>query len=200
MAFPIPPSPFASICGNMAYLPKTAMNFAGDLQHDLRDHQAQRRDQTIAIWASDIAQAYAEAAAVLGISDDPIAICLEQDDKIDARTLSIAHDHMAAHWRQTALAAALTHPQTEGHDRRYDLACYGALLQEFRLWLTTTSRSGAPHRSRYIRLFCLVLVQQNTRQGILAEIDLYRFLAQIFPIRNLAPPPSPAAFPPPISR
>lgn len=170
---------------NMAYRPRSLPNFRGDLQHDLRDAMHDARPDTLAQWAGWAADHYLAAARLLDVRDDPVADSLEVFRHFDLRSLQVAHDHMAAHWRFRFLPDLLKapvpgqpSPDTGGHFRASIAGC----LYAFRLWLKRMVDFDAKRDPVVIRRLCLVLVQQNTLQGHLAEIDLHEALRTRYPL------------------
>lgn len=172
---------------NMAYRPRSRPNFAGDLQHDVRDSMLEGRAETLAIWTGLAANHYLAAAHLLAIKDDPVADSLEVFPHFDLHSLQVAHDHMAAHWRQRWMPEFLsaTYPyvgDTPDYPRCHYRRSIAGCLYGFRLWLQLTTDKDARHHPVVIRRLCLVLVQQNTTTGYLAEMDLFETLRARYPV------------------
>lgn len=180
----IPPGPFPGTCAHMPYVPRSQMNFAGDIQHDLRDVFCDQRAETVALWAGEAAHAYLGAARLLGQRDDPVADCLAAEDRFDVWTLQVAHDRLAAYWRATRLAEALADPGkcALNTPRAVPRSSYHALLVTWRAWLIGETRAWARTRPGNIRLICLILVQQNVTRGRVAEMDLYDAIKAQYPL------------------
>lgn len=192
-----PPWMAELFAANMAYRPRSRPNFPGDLHHDIRDHILQARAETLSMWTGWAVDRYLAACRMLDIRDDPLADSLETFNSFDLSSLSVAHDHMAAHWRHSFLSRHLSQPgplvlvlptATE-HDLRNSP---GACLSAFRHWLWLVTNEDARHATTIIRRLCLVLAWQNTSQGVVAEMDLYDTLRHSypFPSLNAARPPS----------
>ncbi len=92
---------------NMAYRAKSKPNFAGDLQHDVRDAMLGARVETLEMWTGWVARKYLFAARMLGLRDDPIADSLAAFDEFDVWSLAVAHDLLAAWWRYRYMAEFL---------------------------------------------------------------------------------------------
>lgn len=172
---------------NMAYRMRSAPNFAGDYQHDLRDAMLDHRAGTLAAWAGSAANSYLAATRLLDIRDDPIADSLETFRTFDMACLQLAHDYLAAYWRCHHLAAFRTDkaPFIDVFDDRYSYGFrfqLGTILHGFRSWLMIESGGWARKAPFLIRRICLVLVQQNTASGIMAEIDLMDSLRARYPM------------------
>ena len=177
---------------SMAYVPKTRPSFARDLQHDLRDHLLSLRLETIALWAGEASRLYLRAADILRRRKiDSLAIALDMDDRFDARTLWVAHDHMAAHWRAECLPQVM---QTAGKmlwgpTRLVNmLNSYGELTAIFRSWLLMQANHWADHRPDVLELFLLARVGDHTRTGQAVEAELYFTLAWAFPVPGVKTP------------
>lgn len=172
---------------HMAYRPRSRPNFVGDIHHDVRDHMLDSRADTLAMWTGRAVEEYLAASRQLGISDDPVADSLEVFDTFDLNSLSVAHDYMAAYWRSVCLPTQLSDkaplfPIMPGVSNGGIRNSLGVCLCAFRHWLCGTVRHDAIHAPIVIRRLCLVLVQSNTSQGILAEIDRFDTLREHYPI------------------
>ncbi len=169
---------------NMAYRPRSRPNFAIDTQHDLRDVMQDRRLDTIAGWSGAVCAAYLEATVILGIANDPIALCLTDDALVDARTLWVAHDHMAAHWRSAFLTVILgSKPAFVGHDDDSWLnISYTGLLFAYRQFLLSELALWRTDAPILIRLFCKAIVGEHTPSGRLDEAALFDALRLRYPI------------------
>ncbi len=178
---------------NMVYRPKSAPMFTGDLHHDIRDAFYAARGETVAMWAGWAADKYLMSCRTLGIRDDPVADSLEAFVEFDLRTMQVAHDQMAAHWRHVWLPLMLdgTSPKdVSAIPGVGDWAHRGSMstcLAVFRNWLRINIDFAADRDPVVIRLLCLVLVQQNTAQGYMAEIDLFDALRARYPFPTIPP-------------
>lgn len=103
-----PPWIEAVFASNMAYRPRSRPMFPRDLHHDIRDHMHDTRAETLALWTGWAADRYLAAVRLLGLRDDPVADSLETFVHFDLRSLFVAHDHMAAHWRHQWLPRHLS--------------------------------------------------------------------------------------------
>lgn len=123
---------------NIACIPRTRPNFAGDLQHDLRDFQLGQRAATLALVIGEVADIYLRAAAAMGLTDDPIADCLRAEERFDLRAFRVTHDFLAAQWRAHhpgfALDPAALRPPPAGMTWQ-PLWSYHALLTAFQEWV-----------------------------------------------------------------
>jgi hypothetical protein len=179
-------------CPNLAYAPKTPPHFPGDLQHDLRNHLLSLRLETIAQWEGEANRLYLRVADILRRRKiDPLAITLDMDDRLDARTLMVAHAHMAAFWRATCLPEVM---QTAGKRRwgpqgLYNhLNSYGDLTAIFRSWLMMQTNHWADHRPDVLELMLLAVVGDHTRSGIAVEAEFFYTLAWDFPVPGVKTP------------
>ena len=182
---------------NMAYRPRSRPNFKGDLHHDIRDHMLDCRNDTLSMWTGKAVDRYLAACRLLDIRDDPVADSLETFNAFDPATLTVAHDYLAAHWRYVHLPDHLSDrmpvfPDIPGASDQGIRNSLGVCLCAFRHWLTLMVEFDATHAPVVLRRLCLVLVQQNTEQGIMAEIDLFDTLRQHYPLppMNAPQPPS----------
>ncbi|MFN3825797.1 MAG: hypothetical protein ACK4RN_17660 [Pseudorhodobacter sp.] len=169
----------------MAYVPRSKPNFAGDLQHDFRDFQYERRAETLSLLIGEVTGIYLRACTVLGMEDDPIADCLRADDHFDLRAFQVVHDFLAAWWRKHHLGFAMnpddSRPPPEGR-KWIPLTSYRALLDCFHRRLLGEVAIWALHEPRIIRQFCLVQVKDGSPGGIMAEIDLFDSLRHRYPL------------------
>jgi hypothetical protein len=168
---------------NQARPGRTNMLFPRDLQHDVRDFMAEKRIGTIAFWSGIVSEAYREAALTMGLSNDPILVCLQADGLVDARTLWAVHDLMAAHWRAVYLPDLLRQPvKLVGPDLHGWLnTSYAGLLYAFHTFLGDALRFwriGAPH---IVRMFCKAVVQDHNSAGQRAEAELCLVLREMYP-------------------
>lgn len=172
--------------------PPQQAEFPGDDRHDIRDHMLDRRAETLSIWTGWVADRYLAAARMLGRRDDPVADSLLTFDSFDLATLSVAHDYMAANWRYQWLPRHLSGETPDNPDTIEGYAfstrcCRTNCLAVFRNWLRISVDYDAQHAPEVIRAICLVLVQQNTASGYIAEIDLFDTLRKHYPLPPLAP-------------
>lgn len=178
---------------NMAYRARSRPWFPGDLQHDLRDHMHATHEETLSLWAGWVADKYLAAAEMAGLRDDPVADSLLTFDKFDARTLLVAHHHMAAHWRLNWMPRFLSGETPARLDTIPGASdsclrgCPRSCTAVFRNWLRINVDYQALRVPLVIRRFCLVLVQQNTAPGIMAEIDLMESLRLHYPVPTMPP-------------
>lgn len=184
---------------NMAYVPRSRPAFPGDLQHDFRDFQLDHRRDTLAQWSGRAAGHYLRAAALLGVAGtDPIADCLQAEDRLDARTLWVAHDRMAAVWRRSALPGVLSGNLTmlETDSGRGVISSSPAgLMVLFRRWLEVETDSWARYRPPLLRLFLRAMLGEHSRSGQALEAELYFALAHLHPLPGeTLPPPTPGLF------
>lgn len=183
---------------NMAYQPRSRPNFPTDRHHDVRDAMLAARGDTVAMWTGQAAEEYLAACRMLAIRDDPIADSLETFNTFDLASFAVAHDVMAAHWRHRHLPEFLANPDLDISElARFDPEwferyrgfhlCPSAILVAFRCWLVKQTVRAARNDPTVIRLICLVLVQQNTASGFMAEIDLVQTLRARYPIPTIPP-------------
>jgi hypothetical protein len=177
---------------NMAYAPHSPPAFPGDLQHDLRDHLYARRLDTLAEWVGEASHLYLRAAGILRRRmTDPLAVALDMDHRFDARTLWVAHDHMAAHWRATCLPEILrSRGKMLWGPRRLanPLNSYGCLTAIFRDWLRLQTGHWADHCPDVLELFLLAMVGEHTRTGKSVEAELCFTLAWQYPLPGVQTP------------
>lgn len=174
--------------GYEPYEARTVPSFPGDDWHELRDLQSDYAAHVLSRMAGRCAEFYLRSAVVLDREDDAVAQCLRAESKFDLRTLYVAHAHMAAFWRHGDNLPDLMLPGLSDLYRFQDQWADWA-MSECTLWIVDNPR--------LIRLFCLVLVQQNTADGIVAECDLWDALKDHYPVPPnpqrdfFAPPDSP---------
>ena len=194
MQLPINPGPLANICAEMAYLPRSPKAFPTDVQHDFRDHMYAVRSATLADWMGEAARTYLRAADILRRRRiDPLAIALDMDDLFDGRTLMVAHDHMAAFWRNCQMREVMA-----GRGRRYwgrePEQLYNIvnspreLIAIFRQWLRWQIGAWADRRPDLLELFLFAVVGEHTRSGHLVEAELYYTLATNYPVPGVRVP------------
>lgn len=171
---------------HMAYTPRSKPNFQGDIQHDVRDFLLDHRAVTLGMITGRCVDAYLRVAALVAAKDDPLADCLVESVQFDMRTLQIAHDHLAAFWRCQNFPIRRASPAPRVNGERA-LVTPQDCLNGFRTWLRQECAWWAAENHIVIRLFCLVLVQQNTAQGYLAEITLFERLCAIYPLKPSQP-------------
>ena len=191
MPHTIPSGPVAGLCAEMAYAPRTRPAFPGDIQHDLRDHLADQRLSTLADWVGEATRHYIRAADILRRRHvDTLAIALDADERLDARTLCVAHDHMAAHWRAEYLPQVIA-----GRGRlKWGPAepcnfvnSYADLRAIFRQWLRLQTGIRADHMPDVLELFLLAIMGEHTRTGRHVEAELFFTLARIYPVPGVTP-------------
>lgn len=124
-----------------------------------------------------VKEGYFAAVHLVGDENDPIAFCLEGDFVFDARTLQVMHDHLAVYWREVVCEGRL--PQSDRH-RTADYM-YG-----WQSWVFGQADRWPRYAPKLARCICLVLVQQNVTQGIVAEMDLYDQLQAYYPVMRKA--------------
>lgn len=170
----------------MAYLPRSAMAFPTDLHHDFRDFQADQRLDTIATWVGLASQTYLDATRLLGAEQDPIADCLRADPRFDARTIWGCHDIMAVHWRARWLDLALRgkHRVVALPYTQHPIYTYRDLQNTFLRWLLDETAGWARRRPQLIRLMCLAVVGEHSRQGQKHELQLMASLASLYPLHR----------------
>ncbi|OYW60778.1 MAG: hypothetical protein B7Z31_03675 [Rhodobacterales bacterium 12-65-15] len=170
----------------MAYLPKTPPAFQGDIQHDLRDHLGDQRLLTLSDWVGEASTLYLRAADILRLrQQDALAITLDADERFDARSLWVAHDHMAAHWRAHRLPEVMA-----GRGRLSwppAMLCnpvdsYRDLTAIFRQWLQLQTSAWADQMPDVLELFLRAVVGDHTRTGRFYEAELYFTLAELYPV------------------
>ncbi len=183
MLLPVLTLPQPHGCRNMAYTPRSKPAFRTDLQHDIRDDLLDNRLATLTLWSDVATGAYLAAAGLLDIRDDPVAICLAADDVYDARTLWLAHDRMAAHWRQAHLPSRLAPGPIDLDGESGKLVTYAGMRACFRRWLLGETRVWCVARPQLVRLMCLAMVGDHTRSGQKSEADLYFNLCDLYPVR-----------------
>jgi hypothetical protein len=174
------------------YAPKSRPNFPGDLQHDLRDHLYACRLDTLAEWVGEASHIYLRAAGILRRrKTDPLAVALDMDHRFDARTLWVAHDHMAAHWRAACLPKVMQSPgkMLWGPSRLANpLNSYGCLTAIFRDWLRLQTTHWADRHPDVLELFLLAVVGEHTRTGQSVEAELFFTLAWTYPVPGVETP------------
>lgn len=174
--------------GYTPYEPRTPPSFAGDDWHELRDIQLDHAAELLSRMAGRCAESYLRAAVVLDRENDAVAQSLRAEKTFDLRTLRVALAHMAAFWRH---GDSLPDPMLPGLSDPY------RWLDQWADWAMSECTLWIIDNPRLIRLFCLVLVQQNTADGIIAEWNLWDALKEHYPVppnpqRDLfAPPDSP---------
>ncbi len=181
----VPPGPFPGTCAHMAYVPRTRPAFPGDLQHDFRDYMLDQRLGTLADWHGEAADCYLRAARLTGVAHtDPIAVCLAEDDVFDARTIWVAHDHMAAHWRATCLEAVKGGREgyLVGPDLEFYCQSYAGLLFLFRAFLRRQVALWATAFPEILWLFCRAVTGEHTMTGQETEAALGLELYALYPV------------------
>ncbi len=170
--------PYPGICAHMAYFPRSEMAFSGDIHHDFRDFQIERRLDTISEWVGLAAQTYLNAARMMNQMSDPIADCLAADHIFDARTVGAVHDHLASHWRAYWLEPALsgTHLQVAPPFKCVPIYTYRDLLYTFRRWLLDETYSWSHSDVAHFRLMCRAIVGNHSLTG---KVDEMAFLGGI---------------------
>lgn len=177
MKHDIAPGPFLFGSANMAYSARSPQNFRGDLQHDVRDFMLDNRAGTTAVLAGEAARAYLAAAHLLDRHGDPVADCLREDPLFDLRTLWVAHDLLAAHWRACFLPRFLALDPSVRRQLEGERFCsYRLLLRAFVGWIGAEQALWCVQAPLIVRTICLILVQQNVSAGIMAEVDLFDLL------------------------
>lgn len=180
------PDPYTQPGAVMRYNPRSAMAFRGDIQHDLRDFMLDRRLATLSDWVGEAANLYLRAARILRVHDrDALAISLAADHRFDARTLFVAHDHMAAHWRANRLPKVMA-----GRGKMWwgpkklmnHLDSYGELMAIFRDWIRCNVQAWSDHRQDVLELFLLAVVGDHTRTGQAVEAELFHTLGKLYPV------------------
>lgn len=177
----------------MDHVARTRPCFPGDLQHDFRDFQLAQRLPTLSQWVSTAADTYLRAARILGVArTDPIADTLGADLRFDARSLLVAHDHMAAYWRAEHMPAILKGKLRligpEGA-RPLHLSCSCAgLLFAFREWLDLSIDRWATHTPWTLNLFLRAVVGDHTATGQTFEAELWYTLAHIYRVPGVIAP------------
>jgi hypothetical protein len=116
---------------------------------------------------------YRRSAIVLGKEDDAVLESLRAEPNFDLRTLGVAHAHLAAFWRMQNGHVNPSLPGILDLDKQ---------LHEYHDWVVTEATLWIIDNPLLIRLFALVLVQQNTAPGIMAEIDLLDELKVYYPL------------------
>ncbi|MCA0271654.1 MAG: hypothetical protein LCH69_06260 [Proteobacteria bacterium] len=170
------------------YEPRTLPSFPGDDWHELRDLQMHNPWDALSRMAGLCADFYLRAAKVLDRDDDAAAQCLRDEKNFDFRTLYVTYAHMAAYWRYSGHLPDPMLPGMSDLDR---------LRQQWHDWAIAECTLWCLDNPRLVRLFCLVLVQQNTADGIVAEWNLWDEIKEHYPLppnpqRDLfAPPDSP---------
>lgn len=157
----------------MTYEPITRPLFAGDDWHELRDWLYGERAIACSRIAGLVFDFYRRAAIVLDRTDDAVLESLTAVKHFDLRTLGVAHAHLAAYWRRQNGHVDPTIPGLLSHSR---------LVDEFEDWVIGEASLWIVDNPRLVRLFALVLVQQNTASGIAAEMDLWDELKAFYPI------------------
>lgn len=184
---------------NMAYAPRSRPAFPGDRQHDVRDHQLDLRLDTLAGWVGTAAGLYLRAAIIVGVeASDPIADTLRADDRFDARTLWVVHDHMAAAWRAHEMPRILAEPFRfigAEDDRSVMTWAPSGLMMLFRRSLKDQTEGWGLSRPAVLRLFLRTLVADHGRTGQRLEAELFFALAHLYPVPGQhLPPPLPGLF------
>lgn len=198
--------PFAKHCAEMAYVPKSPPVFTGDIQHDFRDHMLAKRVDTLSDWVGEASHVYLRAADILRCRQtDALAVSLDSDDQFDARTLWVAHDHMAAHWRNGQMREVMKRDGLMwGPGKLFSMVnSYAELLALFRQWLCSQVTAWADRKPDLLELFLLAVVGEHTRTGQSVEAELFFALVRLYPVPGIrAPEPLVVAasrnpFPPP---
>lgn len=194
-----PPWMAEVFASNMAYRPRSRPNFPCDHRHDVRDALYANRAETLSLWSGRVVAKYLAAARMLDLRDDPVADSLETFKTFDLATMQLAHDVMAAHWRCRIMEpflqaknelVGMSDPFHPFLPKRKCIMRQSvtALLAAFRWWLCQRVEHWALDCPVIIRRFCLVLVQQNTAQGIMAEFDLVEALRERYSVPAMMPP------------
>ncbi|MDP3959445.1 MAG: hypothetical protein Q8Q26_05140 [Pseudorhodobacter sp.] len=145
--------------------------FAGDDWHELRDAQNDESNETVSRIAGLVADFYRRAAIVMGDREDSILDSLQVTRLFDVRTLGVAHAHLAAYWRFTNGHVNPTLPH---------IVTFDHMVRDWQEWVWGMSALWIIDNPLLVRLFCLVLVQQNTADGIVAEMDLWDELRRFY--------------------
>ncbi len=170
----------------MAYRPRSTPAFSSDIQHDFRDHMLATRLESLSYWVSEASQTYLRAATLLQRHRiDALAISLDADLHFDARTLFVAHDHMAAHWRNGQMRDIMAGGNRLhwGPQQLYSTVnSYRELLALFRQWLLWQIKIWGEAVPDLLELFRLAVVGEHTRSGQSVEAELYYTLADLYPV------------------
>ncbi len=170
---------------NMAYVPKSAIHFRGDLHHDFRDFQYEQRFALIEEMVGQADITYLSAAALLDVRDDPIADYLHAEARFYGVNFMGMHDHLAAFWRKRILPAQLAkkHLEEDFPDGKTRLTCsYAALHLNFSNWAMAQVKMWATHSPHIIRQICLVQVRSNGKANAQGEMQLLVYVLQDYPI------------------
>ncbi len=193
-----PPWMAEIFAANMAYRPKSKPNFADDRRHDVHDIMLAARGDTIPFWAGAAGRRYLQAARLLDRMDDPIADSLQAIGQFDSRPLALAHDYLAAYWRAVALDAFLARKGLfiDASDTclpllpkgKSVLRCsYSAILAAFRHFLSMMVDYDSEVAPKLVRQICLVMVRQNSSQGVAAAIDLLELVRTRYRLPSKTP-------------
>lgn len=194
MPLPVNPGSFPNICAEMAYLPRSPRVFPADIQHDFRDYMYDVRLATLADWVGEGTRLYLRAADILRRRRvDPIAIALDMDEVFDARTIFVAHDHLAAFWRNGQM-----HEVMAGGYRKYwgrppdELYCNnrspGELIAIFRQWLRWQTNDWADRKPDLLELFLLAILGEHTRTGQAVSAEFYFTVATLYQVPGVTVP------------
>ncbi len=178
----------------MAYVPRTPMQFPGDIQHDFRDYQADKARETISDWHGRAAETWLRAARLtgrqMGGRTDPITDGLTGDGLFDGRTLWVAQSHMAAYWRAHHLHDALHSKERilGPPDRDLYTCSYAGLLFRYRRYLLERIDIWYRIKPDLIELFLLAVAGEHTASGQAVEAELFYTLADLYPVPGLVTP------------
>ncbi len=152
---------------------RTRPAFDGDDWSELRDAQAAVMRQDIAVIGGTCMQAYHLAARITDIKNDVIHQQISGDIALDHRALGVAQAHLAAHWR-------LIHGHT--CPRLPEVIPYDQEIRDWQSWLDREVRRWFHGAPQLVRLVCRAMAFQNTHTGILAEMDLWDALKEVYPL------------------
>ncbi|MFV0512142.1 MAG: hypothetical protein ACK5MY_00690 [Jhaorihella sp.] len=138
----------------------------------LREAQREMFPVTIRDVIEAVAQAVAQAAILLDCPDHPLADSLAAITVHDARTLYVFHEHLAGYYNYRIL---------EGHCRQRD-GWIAGYVSSWQLWVYNQSRAWPQQRADLTRAIAMILVQQNTKQGVMAEIELLALARAHYPV------------------
>ncbi len=162
----------------MAEVWRTYPVFEGDDWHELRDAQYDQRENDLAIIMGRVCDMYLRASVVMAREDDPVAEAIRAGRFFDARSLMVAHAHLAAFWR---LKHGHVNPSLPGILDMWSLldAWENWVMHEVTLWILDNPR--------LVRLSALVCARSlvQTRDTIVAEMDLWDALKEYYAL----PPP-----------
>ena len=155
------------------------------MKHDVRDFLLNNRAMMLGMTTGRCVDACLCAARLLDVKNDPPAICLAQTESFDMAKPQVAHDLLAAVWRFDAIPLVGGSPAPRG-TVSHPLRSPQDFLDAFRRWLKLEPDLWERSDPVLLRLFCLVLRQQNTANGYLAGIDLFDHPSACYPLPRLA--------------